>query len=185
MNKAMGGFVFIFFVTILLSYSAFSQETTDASQSVVPALPQVSGPVAGEGEGTQSSAEEGPAASEGEFHMDVVQDPICFNVKNEAPYSVLGSFVTDYYMRPDGIKARHRSNFRLEAAGSVHEEGYPLDIAEFCTYGPFYPDHKLEFVLRTIVPIFSCKTRVEDGDIVIHGELHEDGSQKTWADCYE
>lgn len=66
---------------------------------------------------------------------DIVQDPICFQVRNSADFTMYGNFGTDYYINTSGTPARHRSNFRLEAAGSVHEEGYPTDRAEFCSYG--------------------------------------------------
>lgn len=99
---------------------------------------------------------------------EIVAEPICFLVINEADHSVNGSFVTDLYPRPDGKEARHRSNFRLEKAGSIHtEKKYPTDRAEFCSYGPFYEGRKLEFVVRTLFPVFSCKTNIESGPIII------------------
>lgn len=117
--------------------------------------------------------------------QEIVQEPLCFAVRNEAPYKVYGNFVTDYYVAADGTKARHRSNFRLDEPGSVDEEGYPSDQAEFCSYGPFYPDRKLEIVLRTLVPIFDCKTRIDQGEIVIKGERKPEGGTNTWAECFE
>lgn len=118
--------------------------------------------------------------------QEITQEPQCFIVKNEAPYKVYGSFVTDYYVNPSGNKARHRSNFRLEEVGAVHEEeGYPLDMAEFCSYGPFYPDRKLELVIRTLIPIFSCKTRIDQGPIVISGYRKPEGGTETTAACFE
>jgi hypothetical protein len=118
--------------------------------------------------------------------QEVLKDPICFNVVNEAPYTVFGSFLTAYYVNPDGIKTRHRSNFRLEAAGTVHEKGYPLDKAEFCSYGPFLPDRKLDMVIRTLVPVFSCKTRIDQGPIIIRGKRKEGpgGGTETSAVCF-
>lgn len=118
--------------------------------------------------------------------QEITQEPICFMVKNTAPYKVYGSFVTDYYTRPDGVRARHTSNFRLDAAGEIDpKEGYPTDRAEFCSYGPFYEGRKLELVIRTLVPIFSCKTAVELGEIVIKGMRKEppESGTKTWAEC--
>lgn len=116
--------------------------------------------------------------------QEIVQEPVCFIVRNQAPYKVYGNFVTDYYTAADGTKARHRSNFRLEEAGAIDpEKGYPLDVAEFCSYGPFYPERQLELVLRTLVPIFSCKTHVEKGEIIIKGERLPEGGTKTWAEC--
>ena len=116
--------------------------------------------------------------------QEITPQPICFKVRNTAEFSIWGSFVTDYYTREDGIKARHRSNFRLEAAGTKDpDKGYPADEAEFCSYGPFYPNRQLELVLRTIVPVFTCKTSVEAGEIVLRGERKEEGGVKMWAEC--
>lgn len=119
-------------------------------------------------------------------HPDIVKDPICFSVRNEAAYKVFGNFVTNYYQAPDGTIARHRSNFRLDAAGSVDDKGDPSDRAEFCSYGPFYPEHRLELVLRSLFPIFNCMTKIDQGEIVIKGERKADDSGvKTWAECFE
>ncbi|MCK5284973.1 MAG: hypothetical protein KAJ86_05245 [Alphaproteobacteria bacterium] len=115
----------------------------------------------------------------------IVNEPICFQVINEAPYKIYGRFSTDRYIRPDGIKTRHRSNFRLEEAGSVHEEGYPIDRAEFCSYGPFYPEFKLDLTLRTLVPIFDCRTRIDQGAIIIQGRRKPEGGTETKAICFD
>lgn len=118
--------------------------------------------------------------------QDIVSDPICFQVRNDANFMVYGHIGTDYFLHPNGEKARHRSNFRLDAAGSFDEEGYESDRAEFCSYGPFYPDRKLYFTLRTLFPVFSCKTRIDQGPIVIKGQRRADDSGvEMWAECYE
>ncbi len=120
--------------------------------------------------------------------QEIVQEPICFTVRSEANYKVYGSIVTDYYTDlSTGTRARHRSNFRLEPAGAVDaEQGYPLDRAEFCSYGPFYPERKLDLVIRTLIPIFECRTRVDQGEIVITGVRNaEDTGNITAALCYE
>lgn len=117
--------------------------------------------------------------------MDLVSQPICFNIRNTASYTVMGSIITDYYPDPKGVEARHRSDFRFGKAGAKDDEGNYIDRAEFCTYGPFYPGRQLELVLRTIFPIFTCKTRVDAGDILIKGTRTPDGSTKTEATCYK
>ena len=119
--------------------------------------------------------------------QEIVSEPLCFRVRNEAPYKVYGNFATDYYTTPEGVQARHRSNFRLDEPGSKDEEGHPADQAEFCSYGPFFPERKLEIVLRTLIPIFSCKTRIDQGELVIKGFRKEgpEGGTKTWIECYE
>jgi hypothetical protein len=103
---------------------------------------------------------------------EIGQTPQCFNVINKAPYTVLGTVSTDYYTRPDGMKARHRSNFNLKTG----------EQTRFCTQGPYYEGGKVELVLRTLVPVFDCKTRV-DGDIVINGRMKPEGGTDSWAIC--
>jgi hypothetical protein len=103
---------------------------------------------------------------------EIVTDAICFNVINNAPYTVFGTFITNTYTAEDGTRARHRSNFRLETA---HQ-------SQFCTYGPFYEGRKLELVLRTLIPVFTCKTAIT-GDIVIQGRRKPEGGTDTWAVC--
>ena len=118
---------------------------------------------------------------------DVSEDVHCFLVVNEAPYTVYGSIVTAFFTKPDGSRGRHTSNYRIQKAGTVHPtKGYPQDMAEFCTSGPFYPGQKVEFVIRTFIPVFTCITRIDQGPITIHGEqLEGGGGTKTWATCFE
>ena len=103
-------------------------------------------------------------------NLDVSDDPICFAVVNTADYSVNGSFTTEKFMRPDGVIASHRSNFRLRPAGETADEGRLSDRAEFCSYGPFFEGRMLILTLRSLFPIFECRTRVDTGqEIVIKG----------------
>jgi len=111
-------------------------------------------------------------------------EPVCFVVRNDAPYTVMGSFTTAYYLNEKGTKARHRSDFQLYASGSYDVAGHPSDRAEFCTYGPFLLGNKLELSLRTIFPVFQCNTRVDRGEIVITGVRKPDGGTETKATCF-
>ena len=119
--------------------------------------------------------------------LDIVQDPICFALRNEADFRVYGKFSTDRYTRTDGVTTRHRSNFRLEKAGTKDEEtGAYKDRSEYCTYGPFLPNRQLILTIRTLVPVFECKTRVDTRqEIVIKAERKADDSGvNTWAECF-
>ncbi|MGH1404727.1 MAG: hypothetical protein ACRBDL_10835 [Alphaproteobacteria bacterium] len=119
------------------------------------------------------------------YAQDVTARPICFTVRNEAPYRVYGQVTTDYYTTADGTKARHTGTFRLESAGTRHpDKGHYQDRSEFCSSGPFYPGRQVEISLRTLIPVFSCKTNIEMGEVVIKGYLNDDGTTKTWAVCY-
>lgn len=111
-----------------------------------------------------------PMTTEGE----VDTKPTCFRVINQAPYTVMGSLQTNFYVDAERRKARHISNFRLEKGQSQ----------PFCTYGPYYEGRKLSLVLRTVLPIFSCRTMV-DADIYIKGQVNDDDTTKTWAVCLE
>ena len=95
----------------------------------------------------------------------------CFRVRNMAEYLVTGDVSTDYEDMPEG-RIRHRSNFRLE----------PSDSREFCTRGPFYEGGRVEVTIRTLVPIFSCKTTI-DKEIIIVGRQKIDGGYDTRALC--
>lgn len=119
--------------------------------------------------------------------LDIVQEPICFALRNEAEYRIYGNFATDRFTRPDGIVARHRSTFRLEAAGSKDEDGKYTDREEFCSYGPFLPNRMLILTLRTLFPVFECRTRIDTGqEIVIKGVRRADDSGVlTWAECFQ
>ncbi|MGH1456055.1 MAG: hypothetical protein ACRBDI_04690 [Alphaproteobacteria bacterium] len=117
--------------------------------------------------------------------QEITPQPICFTVRNEAPYKAYGQIATNYYTTTDGTKARHTGTFRLETSGTTDTEtGNLKDRSEFCVSGPFYPGRQIELTLRTLIPVFSCKTNIEMGEIVIHGKFNDDGSTKTWATCY-
>ncbi len=118
------------------------------------------------------------------FAQNITASPICFTVKNEAPYTVYGEIATDVIENEDGQEIKHTGSFRLQKAGTTHKEGHFLDRSEFCSQGPFFPGRQLELTIRTLIPVFSCKTNVELGEIIIKGTIKDDGTTKTWAICY-
>ena len=103
---------------------------------------------------------------------EVLAEPICFDVINRAPYSVFGTVSTDAYQTPEGITAHHRANFRLKTG----------EATEFCSKGPFYEGRRLEFKLRSLVPLFSCQTKI-DAPIIIQGRFKPEGGTESWATC--
>ncbi len=131
-----------------------------------------------------------PAAAQSDdfnANLDISDEPICFAIVNTADYSVNGSFVTEKFERPDGIIASHRSNFRLQPAGEKEDDGRLSDRAEFCSYGPFFEGRMLILTLRSLFPIFECRTRVDTGlEIVIKGARRaDDTGVQTWAECFK
>ena len=104
--------------------------------------------------------------------VGVTESPVCFGIENPTPYTVYGTLVSDTYTAPDGTTARHHEEFKLE---SNH-------AARFCSTGPFYPGRKLDLQLRTLIPVFECRTGT-DGTIRIRSAKDQFGNVKTWADC--
>jgi hypothetical protein len=96
----------------------------------------------------------------------------CFFVHNNAPYTINGSVLSNYYTNLAGLKGRATSNFRM-ASG---------EKKQFCTNGPYYNGTRIGLVLRTIMPIFSCYT-VAQGTIEVMGEFDANHKSKTWAVC--
>jgi hypothetical protein len=99
--------------------------------------------------------------------------PHCALIKNTTGFTVFGMIRTDYGTNAAGEKQRHESTFRL-AAGEQNK---------VCATGPFYPGYQVEFTIKTLIPIFSCKTRL-DGTIEIKSERNEKtDSNRIYAVC--
>ena len=67
---------------------------------------------------------------------------------------------------------RHEANFSLNEGESV----------EICSTGPFYEGYKVDLTIRTLIPLFSCKTRLS-GEIVLRRKEDENGNKLLYADC--
>lgn len=119
--------------------------------------------------------------------QEITAQPICFTVRNASENRIYGEIGTAQITREDGQKIHHTGSFRLEPAGQRHaNKGYLRDRAEFCSSGPFYPGRQLEFVLRTLIPVFSCKFTPELGEIVVQTKkIKQNGQEitKFWANC--
>lgn len=97
----------------------------------------------------------------------------CARIKNESEFTMTGSVRTAYGTAKDGTKARHESNFRLP----------PGESTDACSTGPFYPGYQVELMLKTLIPVFTCKTRLA-GTISLRSE-HNDktDSNRIYAVC--
>lgn len=95
----------------------------------------------------------------------------CANLRNATNQEVMGVIRTAPY-KFQGSVDRHEGNFRL----------MPDENVVVCSTGPFYEGYKVDFTIRTIMPLFSCKTRLS-GDIVIRKKENEDGIELLYADC--
>ena len=103
---------------------------------------------------------------------EIMSVPTCFNVINQAPYTVTGTVMTETFTDDKGRTSRHRVNFRLE----------PAQTTNICAAGPFFAERRLELTIRTLIPVFSCKTKI-DQDIVIQGRRKPEGGTETFVNC--
>ncbi len=108
---------------------------------------------------------------------EVTDEPLCFSIINEAPYTVMGTLETNYFIRADGVKTRHRENFRLA----------PQDWKQFCSRGPFFDGRRLDIVLKSLVPLFECRTALYE-DLRVQGRYKDEdegGGTETWIECLD
>lgn len=101
---------------------------------------------------------------------DVTPFKECATIRNAANQQVTGVIKTDSFKFKEQIR-RHEKNFVLQDGETV----------EVCSTGPFYPGYKVELTLRTIMPLFTCKTRLS-GDIVLRRK-EVDNFTALYADC--
>lgn len=94
-----------------------------------------------------------------------MSDQTIMGVIRTAPFKVTGAM-------NGGATQRHEGPFRLEEGETV----------QICSTGPFYDGYRVELVLRTIIPLFTCKTRLS-GDIMLRKTETAEGYTKLYADC--
>ena len=101
---------------------------------------------------------------------DVTPCQECATLRNAANQEVMGVIKTESF-KYKGQMVRHEKNFDLKDG----------ETAEVCSTGPFFPGYKVELTIRTIMPLFSCKTRLS-GEIVLR-RREKDGFTDLYADC--
>lgn len=101
---------------------------------------------------------------------DVTPFKECATLRNAANQQVMGVIKTESFIYR-GQEVRHEKNFDLQDGESV----------EVCSTGPFFPGYKVELTIRTIMPLFTCNTRLS-GEIVLRSK-EQDGMTLLYADC--
>lgn len=96
----------------------------------------------------------------------------CATLRNMSDQSIMGVVRTAPFKTTTGDPKRHEATFRLEAD----------ETAQICSKGPFYEGYKIELMIRTIIPLFTCKTRLS-GDIMLRKKQNDDGTTKLYAEC--
>jgi hypothetical protein len=103
---------------------------------------------------------------------EVLSAPICGKLINRSDQTIMGTLMTAAQLAPSGDMVKHRDNFTLEAGKE----------REFCAAGPFYEGRRVELTLRTVIPLFSCKTKL-DAPIYLDAKEDENGIKKLSATC--
>lgn len=104
---------------------------------------------------------------------EVLSKPICSWLNNRSKQTILGTMTTAPQTLPDGSSARHRNNFRLSAG----------ERRQFCAAGPFFEGQRVEITLRTLLPLFTCKTKI-DREIFLDAKPGDGGFTKLTATCH-
>jgi len=103
---------------------------------------------------------------------EILSKPICSWLNNRSDQTILGTLSTASQKIDSGDVVKHRDTFRL-AAG---------ERKQFCAAGPFYEGQRLELILRTVIPLFTCKTKI-DKEIFLDAKPDENGVKKLSATC--
>ena len=100
--------------------------------------------------------------------------PKCAMIKNDTSVNEFVAIRTDFYTKPDGQRSYYEEILHLE----------PNKEREICVKGPFYPDYKVTLTVKSFLPLFECKTKLE-GTIAVHDKPSEttEGARTVWADC--
>ncbi len=90
-----------------------------------------------------------PTVTEG-MEGEVIAKPICTYMTNRSDQAILGTIELASQTLPSGETITHSENFRLKAG----------DKRQVCAAGPFYEGRRIRLVLRTVMPLFECKTKL-------------------------
>ncbi len=104
---------------------------------------------------------------------EITTKPLCGVLVNRSDQTIMGTISTAGQTVSSGDVVRHQDNFKLKSG----------DRKDFCANGPFFEGKRLEITLRTIVPLFTCKTQI-DKEIYMDAKLDENGINRLSATCY-
>jgi len=104
---------------------------------------------------------------------EVLAAPICGHLINKSSVTIHGTIATRPQVVESGESLTHTLNFKLN----------PGEKTEICSKGPFYDGQRLDLTIRTLIPLFNCRTRI-DRDVHLLMEEDEDGSKTYSASCF-
>lgn len=112
-----------------------------------------------------------PTVTEG-MEGEITAKPICTFLTNRSDQAILGSIGLASQTLPSGETITHNENFRLKAG----------DKRQVCAAGPFFEGRRIRIVLRTVMPLFECKTKI-DHEIFLDATPQPGSYRKLSATC--
>lgn len=104
-----------------------------------------------------------------------IDTPVCSDLVNRSGFTIYGDVQTQKVEKwgSDDI-IQYKSNFRLAKD----------EVTRICTTGPFFEGQRVMLKLRSLLPLFECKTRLGQ-TIVINAAPKKEGVGYDWsATCY-
>jgi len=100
--------------------------------------------------------------------------PHCAVLKNESKGTAFVAIRTDFYTAPDGSRSYYEEVIHLK-------EGQEREI---CAKGPFLPDYKVTLIVKSLFPLYECKTKLT-GTIPIRERPDKEGGRDVYAVCVD
>ncbi len=104
---------------------------------------------------------------------EILNSPVCNFLHNRSDQVMMGTIYLKEQTAPSGDSIRQSENFRLE----------PDQKRQICALGPFYEGRRIELVIRTLIPLFTCRTTL-DREIFLDATPQDNGMKKLSATCY-
>ena len=97
----------------------------------------------------------------------------CALIRNAMSTTASVAIRTDFYTKPDGKRSYFEDILKLDAGKE----------REVCAKGPFLPEYKVYLTVKSFVPLFDCKTKLQ-GEIVIRERKSKSGEgREIYASC--
>ena len=98
---------------------------------------------------------------------------ICGEIVSQIPFKIYGSVMTDTAGTREGTEVRHKSTFSIG----------PKERLKICSSGPFFQGQRVELTLKTMFPVFSCRTKI-DREIRLSATPKKEGGYTYKATCF-
>lgn len=102
---------------------------------------------------------------------EVTAQPICSNLTNRSTVTIQGTITLAPQVLKNGETHQFSDNFKLS----------PNQTREVCASGPFYEGRRIDLTIRTLFPLFSCKTAL--GQEIFLDMKQEAATKKYSATC--